>query len=80
LRTDGIATKLFVGFIGTVIGIILITLGYWLYKGRSNDRNMYETAYPHEMHANPYGDEHDDSSDDDDEDEDEYELKEVRIT
>lgn len=79
LRTDGIATKLFVGFIGTVIGIILITLGYWLYKGRSNDRNMYETAYAHEMHANPYGDEHDDSSDDD-EDEEEYELKEVRIT
>lgn len=78
LRTDGIATKAFVGFMTTLIAILSFAgIFYWM-KTKRNNMSAYETAANHDVHANPYGDDNDDDSSDDDDD-DEYELKEVTI-
>lgn len=78
LRTNGVATKTFIGFLCI---LLLNTLVFSIYachrKNRGVERSAYETAAVHDVHANPYGDDHD--SDDSDDSDDEYELKEVTI-
>jgi len=76
LRTNGVATKAFIGFLSILLLNTVVFSIYACTRKSRMERNAYESAADHEMIANPYGDEHDDSSDSDD---DEYELKEVTI-
>lgn len=75
LRTDGIATKVFVAFMLSLVAVVCLAGGFYCFKVRKNDRSSYEHAANHDVHANPYGDDNDSDSDSDDE----YELKEVTI-
>jgi len=74
LKTNGVATTIFIGFMVGLIFVIVIVGVVVCVRRRSNGTAAYHNAPIHETHANPYGDEN--VSDDE---EDEYELKEVTI-
>ena len=78
LATEGVATKAFTGFMGTLIGIVVIFGGITAIARCRKDRDIeYAPTGQEAVISNPYGEVDSDLSDDDSHDG--YEFKDIAI-
>jgi len=78
MRTDGIATRAFIGFLAALFGLLSIGSLYICLRNRDVPRTDYDAAYTSNndlTQLNPYGG----NIHEEDDDNEEYELKEVTI-